>query len=161
MSAQGFVLTEIIFFTNFYTDIKTVFTHWKWSFSEMYVWENSPMTVNTNRPIIFFCFAGFWQGAAAPLSRTSPRRPKRFQRTLGEIRTNIPKMNTIVFNKLSSQVLFEEKANEVERSSRNYLEVIDGQHPDLLASSTVIKDSSAIRHRRSGYVRNFGVFCKM
>uniref|UniRef100_A0A672K2H2 Homeobox protein Mohawk-like n=1 Tax=Sinocyclocheilus grahami TaxID=75366 RepID=A0A672K2H2_SINGR len=59
-------------------------------------------------------------------------------------------MNTIVFNKLSSQVLFEEKANEVERSSRNYLEVIDGQHPDLLASSPVLKDSSAIRHRRSG-----------
>lgn len=161
MSAQGFVLTEIIFFTNFYTDIKTVFTHWKWSFSEMYVWENSPMTVNTNRPIIFFCFAGFWQGAAAPLSRTSPRRPGRFQRTLGERRTNIPKMNTIVFNKLNSQVLFEEKANEVERSSRNYLEVIDGQHPDLLASSPVIKDSSAIRHRRSGYVSNFSVFCQM
>lgn len=70
----------------------------------------------------------------------------------GERRTNKPKMNTIVFNKLSSQVLFEEKANEVERSSRNYLEVIDGQHPDLLASSQVIKDSSAIRHRRPGYV---------
>ncbi|XP_042623529.1 homeobox protein Mohawk isoform X1 [Cyprinus carpio] len=65
-------------------------------------------------------------------------------------------MNTIVFNKLSSQVLFEEKANEVERSSRNYLEVIDGQHPDLLASSTVIKDSSAIRHRRSGSRQNPG-----
>ncbi|XP_056325874.1 mohawk homeobox a [Danio aesculapii] len=65
-------------------------------------------------------------------------------------------MNTIVFNKLSSQVLFEEKANEVERSSRNYLEVIDGQHPDLLSSSPVIKDSSAIRHRRSGSRQNPG-----
>ncbi len=117
-----------------------------------------PMVVNTN--VIFFCFTGFWQGAAAPLSRTSPRRPGRFQRTQGERRTNIPKMNTIVFNKLSSQVLFEEKANEVERSSRNYLEVIDGQHPDLLASSPVIKDSSAIRHRRSGYVTNFSAFIK-
>lgn len=61
-------------------------------------------------------------------------------------------MNTIVFNKLSNQVLFEENAKEVERSSRNYLEVIDGQHADLLSVSPGIKDSSAIRHRRSGYV---------
>lgn len=59
-------------------------------------------------------------------------------------------MNTIVFNKLSSQVLFEEKAKEVEMSSRNYLEVIDGQHPDLLCSSPNIRDSQAARHRRSG-----------
>ncbi|XP_030631680.1 mohawk homeobox a [Chanos chanos] len=65
-------------------------------------------------------------------------------------------MNTIVFNKLSSQVLFEEKAKEVERSSRNYLEVIDGQHPDLLASNQGIKDSSAIRHRRTGSRQNGG-----
>ncbi|XP_010883917.1 mohawk homeobox a isoform X2 [Esox lucius] len=63
-----------------------------------------------------------------------------------------PKMNTIVFNKLSNQVLFDEKAKEVERSSRNYLEVIDGQHPDLhpdlLSSNQVIKDNNGIRHRR-------------
>uniref|UniRef100_A0A3Q4ARN2 Homeobox domain-containing protein n=1 Tax=Mola mola TaxID=94237 RepID=A0A3Q4ARN2_MOLML len=59
-------------------------------------------------------------------------------------------MNTIVFNQLSSQVLFEEKAKEVEMSSRNYLEVIDGQHPDLLSSSQTIRDNQAIRHRRSG-----------
>ncbi|KAM7370157.1 hypothetical protein PAMP_011435 [Pampus punctatissimus] len=59
-------------------------------------------------------------------------------------------MNTIVFNKLSSQVLFEEKAKEVEMSSRNYLEVIDGQHPDLLSSNQNIRDNQAIRHRRSG-----------
>ncbi|XP_060950191.1 mohawk homeobox a [Limanda limanda] len=59
-------------------------------------------------------------------------------------------MNTIVFNKLSSQVLFEEKAKEVEMSSRNYLEVIDGQHPDLLSSNQSIRDNQAIRHRRSG-----------
>ncbi|XP_041717882.1 homeobox protein Mohawk isoform X1 [Coregonus clupeaformis] len=62
-------------------------------------------------------------------------------------------MNTIVFNKLSNQVIFDEKAKEVERSSRNYLEVIDGQHPDLhpdLLSSNhqVIKDNNGIRHRR-------------
>uniref|UniRef100_A0A3Q4HK15 Mohawk homeobox a n=1 Tax=Neolamprologus brichardi TaxID=32507 RepID=A0A3Q4HK15_NEOBR len=61
-------------------------------------------------------------------------------------------MNTIVFNKLSSQVLFEEKAKEVEMSSRNYIEVIDGQHPDLLSSNQTIRDNQAIRHRRSGYV---------
>ncbi|XP_066519863.1 mohawk homeobox a [Hoplias malabaricus] len=59
-------------------------------------------------------------------------------------------MNTIVFNKLSSQVLFEEKASEVERSSRNYLEVLDGQHTDILTSSHGIKDNSVIRHRRPG-----------
>uniref|UniRef100_A0A3B4FHX5 Mohawk homeobox n=1 Tax=Pundamilia nyererei TaxID=303518 RepID=A0A3B4FHX5_9CICH len=59
-------------------------------------------------------------------------------------------MNTIVFNKLSSQVLFEEKAKEVEMSSRNYLEVIDGQHSDLLSSNQTIRDNQAIRHRRSG-----------
>uniref|UniRef100_A0A3B5AHP1 Mohawk homeobox n=1 Tax=Stegastes partitus TaxID=144197 RepID=A0A3B5AHP1_9TELE len=59
-------------------------------------------------------------------------------------------MNTIVFNKLSSQVLFEDKAKEVEMSSRNYLEVIDGQHSDLLSSNQAIRDNQAIRHRRSG-----------
>ncbi|KAL6475591.1 hypothetical protein MHYP_G00166310, partial [Metynnis hypsauchen] len=59
-------------------------------------------------------------------------------------------MNTIVFNKLSSQVLLEDKANEVERSSRNYLEVLDGPHADILSSSQGMKDSSALRHRRPG-----------
>uniref|UniRef100_A0A7N8YB42 Mohawk homeobox a n=1 Tax=Mastacembelus armatus TaxID=205130 RepID=A0A7N8YB42_9TELE len=59
-------------------------------------------------------------------------------------------MNTIMFNKLTSQVLFEEKAKEVEMSSRNYLEVIDGQHPDLLSSNQTIRDSQALKHRRSG-----------
>ncbi|XP_035389758.1 mohawk homeobox a isoform X2 [Electrophorus electricus] len=65
-------------------------------------------------------------------------------------------MNTIVFNKLSSQVLFEEKANEVERSSRSYIEVIGGQHPDILAGSQTIKDGSAIRHRRPGSRQSSG-----
>ncbi|KAJ8375946.1 hypothetical protein SKAU_G00065260 [Synaphobranchus kaupii] len=65
-------------------------------------------------------------------------------------------MNTIVFNKLSNQVLFEEKAKEVERSSRNYLEVIDGQHPDLLSNNQTIKDNSAARHRTSGSRQNGG-----
>lgn len=67
-------------------------------------------------------------------------------------------MNTIVFNKLSSQVLFEEKATEVEMSSRNYLEVIDGQHPDLLSSNQVIRDNQAMRHRRNGYVEHASLF---
>ncbi|KAJ8395025.1 hypothetical protein AAFF_G00039760 [Aldrovandia affinis] len=65
-------------------------------------------------------------------------------------------MNTIVFNKLSNQVIFEEKAKEVERSSRNYLEVIDSQHPDLLSNNQTIKDNSASRHRRSGSRQNGG-----
>ncbi|KAK0146324.1 Homeobox protein Mohawk [Merluccius polli] len=64
-------------------------------------------------------------------------------------------MNTIVFNKLSSQVLFEEKAKEAEMSSRNYLEVMDGQHPDLMSSSQAMKDSAA-RHRRAGGRPNGG-----
>nr|XP_057916640.1 mohawk homeobox a isoform X2 [Doryrhamphus excisus] len=59
-------------------------------------------------------------------------------------------MNTIVFNKLGGQVLFEEKANEVEMSSRNYLEVMDGQHPDLLSGNQAIRDNQAVRHRRNG-----------
>ncbi|XP_053715824.1 mohawk homeobox a isoform X1 [Synchiropus splendidus] len=67
-------------------------------------------------------------------------------------------MNTIVFNKLSSQVLFDDKAKEVEMSSRNYLEVIDGQHADLLsANQTIIRDNQAIRHRRSGYELDLSV----
>ncbi|XP_077480308.1 mohawk homeobox a [Stigmatopora argus] len=59
-------------------------------------------------------------------------------------------MNAIVFNKLSGQVLFEDKANEVEMSSRNYLEVMDGQHPDLLSSNQALMDNQVIRHRRNG-----------
>ncbi|XP_029109548.1 homeobox protein Mohawk-like [Scleropages formosus] len=59
-------------------------------------------------------------------------------------------MSTVVFNKLSSQVIFEDNAKEVERSSLNYIEVIEGQHPDILSSSPAVKDSAAIRHRRPG-----------
>lgn len=68
-------------------------------------------------------------------------------------------MNTIVFNELSGQVLFEEKANEVEMSSRNYLDVIDGQHPDLLSSKQSIRESQAMRHRRNGYVHPLINYC--
>ncbi|RXM98495.1 Homeobox protein Mohawk [Acipenser ruthenus] len=63
-------------------------------------------------------------------------------------------MNTIVFNKLSGQVIFEEKAKEVERSSRNYLEVIDGQHPDMMIPNSQSKENA--RHRRSGSRQNGG-----
>lgn len=74
-------------------------------------------------------------------------------------RTTIwPKMNAIVFNKLSSRVLFEDKAKEVEMSSRNYLEVIDEQHPDLLSGSQTIRDNQTTRHRRGGYVELSAVF---
>ncbi|KAG5841853.1 homeobox protein Mohawk-like [Anguilla anguilla] len=59
-------------------------------------------------------------------------------------------MNTIVFSKLSNQVLIEENAKEVERSSINYLEVLDRQHPDILSSNQPIKESSPIRHRKPG-----------
>ncbi|XP_033848271.2 homeobox protein Mohawk-like isoform X2 [Acipenser ruthenus] len=63
-------------------------------------------------------------------------------------------MNTIVFNKLSGQMIFEEKAKEVERSSRNYLEVIDGQHPDMMIPNSQSKENA--RHRRSGSRQNGG-----
>ncbi|XP_035985367.1 homeobox protein Mohawk isoform X3 [Fundulus heteroclitus] len=85
------------------------------------------------------------------LGRFSLHTPSEFVRNRGrDLRTERPEMNTVVFNQLSSQILFEEKANEVEMSSRSYLEVIDGQHPDLLCSSAAIRESQAVRHRRSG-----------
>ncbi|XP_029001990.1 mohawk homeobox a [Betta splendens] len=59
-------------------------------------------------------------------------------------------MNAIVFDKLNSQVLFEEKPKDLEMSSRNFSEVIDGHHPDLLSSTQTIRDNQAIRHRLSG-----------
>ncbi|KAL4624632.1 homeobox protein Mohawk-like [Arapaima gigas] len=62
----------------------------------------------------------------------------------------LPNMSTAVFEKLSNPVIFEDNAKEVERSSLNYIEVINGQHPDILSSSSEIKDSSAVRHRRAG-----------
>nr|XP_023660646.1 homeobox protein Mohawk-like isoform X1 [Paramormyrops kingsleyae] len=65
-------------------------------------------------------------------------------------RRAIKNMNTIVFNKLTKPVIFEDNANEVERSSINYIEVIEGQHPDILSSAPAIKDNHVIRHRRSG-----------
>lgn len=61
-------------------------------------------------------------------------------------------MNTIVFNKFANQVLFEEKANEVERNSRTYIEVMEEQHRELMMpDSPSSRSQRGLRHRRSGY----------
>lgn len=64
-----------------------------------------------------------------------------------------PTMNTIVFSKLSGQVLFEEDAKERERSGRPYVGVVDGPHHAevLLPDSPSIKESLSLRNRRTGY----------
>lgn len=62
-------------------------------------------------------------------------------------------MNTIVFNKLGSPVLFEDNAKERERSSgRPYAGVLDvSPHPEvLIPDSPTIKDNLSLRHRRTG-----------
>lgn len=48
--------------------------------------------------------------------------------------------------------MYEKNAKEVEMKSLNYLEVIEGQHPDLLSNHKVIDDDPSIKHRRNGYV---------
>lgn len=64
-----------------------------------------------------------------------------------------PTMNTIVFSKLSGQVLFEEEAKERERSGRSYVGVVEGPHHAevLLPDSPSIKESLSLRNRRTGY----------
>lgn len=64
-----------------------------------------------------------------------------------------PTMNTIVFSKLSGQVLFEEDAKERERSGRSYVGVVEGPHHAevLLPDSPSIKESLSLRNRRTGY----------
>ncbi|KAF4801905.1 homeobox protein Mohawk isoform X2 [Turdus rufiventris] len=61
-------------------------------------------------------------------------------------------MNTIVFSKLSGQVLFEEEAKERERSGRSYVGVVEGPHHAevLLPDSPSIKESLSLRNRRTG-----------
>ncbi|XP_030631667.1 mohawk homeobox b [Chanos chanos] len=59
-------------------------------------------------------------------------------------------MSTIVFNKFDDRVLFEENAKDIERASINYLEVMDGQHSDLLSNHKAVDDSTISKHRRSG-----------
>uniref|UniRef100_F6ZXI5 Mohawk homeobox n=2 Tax=Monodelphis domestica TaxID=13616 RepID=F6ZXI5_MONDO len=71
-------------------------------------------------------------------------------------------MNTIVFNKLSSQVLFEDSgAKERERGGRPYSGVLDGahhhHHPEVvIPDSPSIKDNLSLRHRRTGARQNGG-----
>ncbi|XP_051555653.1 homeobox protein Mohawk-like [Myxocyprinus asiaticus] len=58
-------------------------------------------------------------------------------------------MNTIVFSKFD-HLRFEESEKSVERTSRNYLDVIDRHNPDLLSSHKVMDDTDAHKHRRNG-----------
>ncbi|KAL6468258.1 hypothetical protein MHYP_G00239350, partial [Metynnis hypsauchen] len=58
-------------------------------------------------------------------------------------------MSAIVFNKLEEHLRFEESGKDVERNSLNYLEVIDGQHPELLARHKGVDSQGALKHRRN------------
>lgn len=64
-------------------------------------------------------------------------------------------MNTIVFNKLSGAVLFEDHgAPERERGSRPYGGVLDSTHarPEVgIPDGPPLKDNLGLRHRRTGY----------
>ncbi|XP_062412441.1 homeobox protein Mohawk-like isoform X1 [Sardina pilchardus] len=59
-------------------------------------------------------------------------------------------MSAVVFNKFDNHIMFEKNAKEVEMKSLNYLEVIEGQHSDLLSNHKVIDDDPSIKHRRNG-----------
>lgn len=65
-------------------------------------------------------------------------------------------MNTIVFNKLSGAVLFEDRcAPERERGGRPYGGVLDSPHarPEVgIPDGPPLKDNLGLRHRRTGYV---------
>uniref|UniRef100_A0A8C2IVP6 Mohawk homeobox b n=1 Tax=Cyprinus carpio TaxID=7962 RepID=A0A8C2IVP6_CYPCA len=58
-------------------------------------------------------------------------------------------MNTAVYGKFD-QLRFEESGQNVEKTSRSYLEVIEGQHSDLLTSHEVMGGTEALKHRRNG-----------
>uniref|UniRef100_A0A8C1WBD0 Mohawk homeobox b n=1 Tax=Cyprinus carpio TaxID=7962 RepID=A0A8C1WBD0_CYPCA len=58
-------------------------------------------------------------------------------------------MNTAVYSKFD-QLRFEESGQNVEKTSRSYLEVIEGQHSDLLTSHEVMGGTEALKHRRNG-----------
>lgn len=64
-------------------------------------------------------------------------------------------MNTIVFNKLSGAVLFEDRgAPERERGSRPYGGILDSPHarPEVgIPDGPPLKDNLGLRHRRTGY----------
>lgn len=69
-------------------------------------------------------------------------------------------MNTIVFNKLSGAVLFEDRgAPERERGSRPYGGVLDSPHarPEVgIPDGPPLKDNLGLRHRRTGYAHPAG-----
>ncbi|XP_044916995.1 homeobox protein Mohawk isoform X1 [Felis catus] len=69
-------------------------------------------------------------------------------------------MNTIVFNKLSGAVLFEDRgAPERERGSRPYGGVLDSPHarPEVgIPDGPPLKDNLGLRHRRTGARQNGG-----
>ncbi|XP_075443778.1 homeobox protein Mohawk isoform X2 [Ascaphus truei] len=63
-------------------------------------------------------------------------------------------MNTIMFNKLSGQVLFEEATTDRERCIRPYVGVMESPHPDAgIQDSVSMKDNASLRHRRPGSSR--------
>lgn len=71
-------------------------------------------------------------------------------------------MSTMVFNKFDNHIMFEKNAKEVEMKSLNYLEVIEGQHTDLLSNHNVIDDDDpSVKHRRNGYVMNASITSKI
>ncbi|XP_076837209.1 homeobox protein Mohawk-like [Brachyhypopomus gauderio] len=59
-------------------------------------------------------------------------------------------MSAVVFSKFDEHLNFEETGKDIERNSLNYLEVIDGQHPDLLSSHKETDDGGSLKHRRNG-----------
>lgn len=63
-------------------------------------------------------------------------------------------MNTIMFSKLSGQVLFEEATGDRERGVRPYVGVIESTNPDIsLQDGVSMKDNASLRHRRPGSSR--------
>uniref|UniRef100_A0A8C5Q4K7 Mohawk homeobox n=1 Tax=Leptobrachium leishanense TaxID=445787 RepID=A0A8C5Q4K7_9ANUR len=67
---------------------------------------------------------------------------------------SITAMNTIMFNKLSGQVLFEDAANDRDRGIRPYVGPLESPNPDaVLQDSVSLKDNASIRHRRPGSSR--------
>ncbi|XP_066440904.1 homeobox protein Mohawk isoform X1 [Eleutherodactylus coqui] len=67
----------------------------------------------------------------------------------------LPTMNTIMFNKLSGQVLFEDATSDRERVVRPYVVGMESPNPDIgLQDSVSVKDNGGIRHRRPGSSRS-------
>ncbi|XP_072010953.1 homeobox protein Mohawk isoform X1 [Engystomops pustulosus] len=67
----------------------------------------------------------------------------------------LPTMNTIMFNKLSGQVLFENTTSDRERVVRPYVVGMESPNPDIgLQDGVSVKDNASIRHRRPGSSRS-------